>query len=136
MGLGPHGLEKEGLMRELESLSELAAQLGEIALVQRAVEDRSLERAARIVEKRAKDKIGEYQDQTGPFIAWPDLADSTQRERERLGFTPDDPGLRTGAMRDSIEHNVSDAEAHVGSNDDNLVYFELGTSKQPPRSVL
>ena len=30
----------------------------------------------------------------------------------------------------------ADGEAQVGSNDDKLVYFELGTSKQPPRSVL
>ena len=41
-----------------------------------------------------------------------------------------------GEMRDSIEHNVQVPEAHVGSNDDKLVWFELGTSKQPPRSVL
>ena len=39
-------------------------------------------------------------------------------------------------MRDSITHTVRDGEAHVGSDDDKLVYFELGTVNQPPRSVL
>ena len=39
-------------------------------------------------------------------------------------------------MRDSIEHTVLDGEAHVGSDDDHMVYFELGTTRQPPRSVL
>ena len=44
-------------------------------------------------------------------------------------------------MRDSIGHAVhtplfGEAEAVVGSNDDDLVYFEVGTEKQSPRSVL
>ena len=117
-------------------LLELAAKLGEIALAQHEMEHHALEKAAVVVEKRAKEKIGEYQDQTGPFIAWAELADATKEDRLRKGFTENDPGLRTGEMRDSIEHQVENSEAQVGSNDDHLVYFELGTSKQQPRSVL
>ncbi|MFO0906773.1 MAG: hypothetical protein U0794_00170 [Isosphaeraceae bacterium] len=117
-------------------LLELAAKFGEIALRQHEMERSALEKAAIIVEKRAKEKVGEYQDQAGPFIAWPELADATKEDRLRKGFTENDPGLRTGEMRDSIEHVVEGDEAQVGSNDDKLVYFELGTSKQPPRSVL
>lgn len=117
-------------------LLELAAHLGEIELRQHEMERRALEKAAKVVEKRAKKKIGEYQDQAGPFIAWPELADFTKDDRLRKGFTENDPGLRTGEMRDSIEHVVTGSEAHVGSNDDKLVWFELGTEKQPPRSVL
>ncbi len=117
-------------------LLELAAKFGEIALAQHEMENRALEKAAVLVETRAKEKIGEYQEQTGPFIAWPELADATKADRLRQGYTENDPGLRSGAMRDSIEHIVLDSEAQVGSNDDHLVYFELGTSKQPPRSVL
>ena len=117
-------------------LMELAAKLGEIALTQHEMERHALEKAAVIVEKRAKAKVGEYQEQAGPFIAWPELADATKDDRVRKGFTENDPGLRTGAMRDSIEHTVLDGEAHVGSDDDHMVYFELGTVNQPPRSVL
>ena len=117
-------------------LMELAAKFGEIELRQHEMEHRALEKAAVVVEKRAKEKIGEYQDQAGPFIAWPELADFTKEDRLRKGFTENDPGLRTGEMRDSIEHTVIDNEAHVGSDDDKLVWFELGTVNQPPRSVL
>ena len=117
-------------------LLELAAKLGEIALRQHEMEHNALEKAAVVVEERAKEKIGEYQEQAGPFIAWPELTDSTKEDRLRLGYTENDPGLRSGEMRDSIEHVVLDGEAQVGSDDDKLVWFELGTTKQPPRSVL
>jgi hypothetical protein len=117
-------------------LLELAAKLGEIALQQHEMEHRILEKAAVLVEKRAKEKVGEYQEQAGPFVAWQELADATKEGRLKQGYTEDDPGLRSGEMRDSIEHEVQVPEAHVGSDDDKLVWFELGTSKQPPRSVL
>ena len=39
-------------------------------------------------------------------------------------------------MRESITHQTEGMEAVIGSNDQNLVYFEMGTNKQPPRSVL
>lgn len=99
----------------------------------------ALERAAKVVEKEAKDSIGEYQDTSGPFVAWQDLADSTVTEKERLGFSPgDNPELRTGEMRDSIFHFVDAkaGKAFVGSNSDVLVYQELGTENMPPRSIL
>jgi HK97 gp10 family phage protein len=117
-------------------LLELAAKLGEIALNQHEMEHRALEKAARVVEKRAKEKIGEYQDQAGPFIAWPELAESTKADRVRQGFPEDEPLLRTGEMRDSIEHMVKDSEAYVGSNNDKAVWQELGTEHIPPRSFL
>ena len=123
-------------MIELHGFLELATKLGEVALAQHEMEHHALERAAKLVEKRAKEKIGEYQEQAGPFIAWPELADWTKEDRLKQGYTENDPGLRSGEMRDSIEHQVHVPEAHVGSDDDKLVWFELGTSKQPPRSVL
>jgi hypothetical protein len=101
-----------------------------------AIDHELLERIAVAVEKKAKDKIGEYQAEVGPFVAWAELAESTKQDRERQGYTENDPGLRSGEMRDSIEHHATFTEAHIGSNDDKLVYFELGTDKQPPRSVL
>ena len=117
-------------------LLELAAKLGEIALKQHEMEHHALETAAELVEKRAKDKIGEYQEQAGPFVGWADLAEFTKADRIAKGFPEDEPLLRTGAMRDSIEHIVGDGEAQVGSNSDIAVYQELGTAKIPPRSFL
>ncbi|MDE2354946.1 MAG: hypothetical protein KGL17_07985, partial [Betaproteobacteria bacterium] len=92
--------------------------------------------AAIVIEAEAKSEIGTYQEGAGPFVAWQELADSTKRDRVAKGFTENDPGLRTGAMRDSIEHATDGAQAFVGSNDDHLVWFEQGTRTQPPRSVL
>lgn len=101
-----------------------------------AHEHKALDHIGKIVAEEAKHELGTYQEAVGQFGAWPSLAESTQAERTRLGFTPDDPGLRSGAMRDSIEHVVADREAVIGSADEHLEYFELGTRHQPPRSVL
>jgi hypothetical protein len=99
-------------------------------------ENKALEKAAKLVEREAKRELGKYQDGAGPFGAWPELADRTQDDRVHKGFTANDPGRRSGEMADGIGHEVGDREAVVGSNDDEMVYFELGTEKQPPRSVL
>lgn len=90
----------------------------------------AMERACRVVEAEAKREIGTYQE------GWAELADSTKADRVRLGYSENDPGLRSGEMRDSIGHVVGHNEGVVGSDDDKLVWFELGTDKQPPRSVL
>lgn len=123
-------------MKTFGSLGEFALHLGELIVIQHEADNLALKRAALIIEKRAKEKIGEYQEQIGPFVAWADLAESTKADRIRKGYSEDEPGLRSREMRDSIEHQVESPEAHIGSNDDKLVFFELGTSKQPPRSVL
>lgn len=93
-------------------------------------EHNALEQAALIVEKEAKDLIGSEH----PF--WPQLADATIADRERKGYPADEPLLRTGELRGSIEHKVEGHVAHVGSDLDIAVYQELGTSKMPPRSFL
>jgi HK97 gp10 family phage protein len=133
-------MERDGLgaakMKSFDSFGGLAKHLLETVVAQHEMQQKGLEKAARVVEKRAKEKIGEYQDQVGPFIAWPELADSTKADRLRKGFSEDEPLLRTGAMRDSIEHMVVDNAAYVGSNSDIAVFQELGTSKMPPRSFL
>lgn len=123
-------------MKEFGTLAEMALHLG---VMEKAVEQQlrhGLGVVASAIQKTAKDEIGHYQRMTGPFAAWAPLAESTKEERKRLGYTPDDPGLRSGEMRDSIQKHVGAREAVVGSDDQNLVYFELGTNKQPPRSVL
>jgi hypothetical protein len=123
-------------VKEFSNITDFVKHLATVAVATRAAEHKILEKAAVMVEKRAKQKIGTYQEEIGPFIAWPELAESTKADRVRQGYSEDDPGLRSGEMRESIGHQVQGPEAQIGSNDDKLVYFELGTSRQPPRSVL
>lgn len=127
-------------MKEL-SLVGAIVEFGELVLASAIMDHEALTAAAKIVEKEAKSEIGHYQSGGGQFAPWAELADYTKDERVRLGFSENDPGLRNGDMRDSIGHKIDvpilgHAEAVVGSNDDHLVWFELGTPHQPPRSVL
>lgn len=118
------------MSHSFNSLAGFASFLtGMVAEVEHA-KHQALEEAAEIVETEAKRALGTYD------YGWPQLAQSTQDQRAHQGYTPNDPGLRSGAMQASIEHTVGHDEAHVGSNDDHLVYFELGTRRQPPRSDL
>jgi hypothetical protein len=91
-----------------------------------------LEKACVMVEKEAKDVIGTYQ------YDWPQLAESTQEQRAHLGYAANEPLLREGDMRASIEHIVVPHEhcGYVGSNSKIAVYQELGTHKIPPHSFL
>ena len=117
-------------MREL-NLLEFGRLLAQLSFDVEAAMHRSIKEACKILEEEAKGAIGTYQ------YGWTPLADSTKKERDRLGYAADKPGLRDGDMRDSIEHTIEGTrEAQVGSNDDNLVWFELGTKTQPPRPVL
>lgn len=92
----------------------------------------TLEEAARKVEEEAKRVIGTYD------YGWPQLQLSTQMQREQQGFDPNDPLLRTGELRDSIQHYVDEESrtAYVGSNNPIAKWQELGTSTIPPRSFL
>lgn len=117
-------------MSELLSLEAFAAVLTGLILGVDEANRHSLEKSAKIVEKEAKDAIGTYK------FGWPQLAPSTQKQREHEGFAPNEPLLRTGELRDSIEHKADHKEAHIGSDLDIAIYQELGTSKIPPRSFL
>jgi hypothetical protein len=122
-------------MSGLFSLFEMAAKLQGIAEDLTLAPEQIIERGCQIIEKEAKASLGSY------HRNWPQLAQSTQADRVRQGFPANEPGLRTGAMRDSIGHTVSvegdQVVGVVGSNDDHLVWFELGTSRgEPPRPVL
>ncbi|WP_424139364.1 HK97 gp10 family phage protein [Roseomonas chloroacetimidivorans] len=107
-------------------------------LAERADRERrsALDEAARVVQAEAKREIGDYQPAAPPFGAWPQLAESTQKDRVAQGFTANDPLLRTGKLRDSIGRRVGDGEAVVGSDLDVALYQELGTKTIPPRSFL
>jgi hypothetical protein len=124
-------------MADFNSLADFAKHLTGIIAYADHAEHHALEHAARIVETEAKRVIGTYD------YGWPPLAPATQADRARKGFSADEPLLRTGEMRDSIQHTVyrrgagfGAHEAEVGSNNDKAVWQELGTSTIPARSFL
>lgn len=106
----------------------------EVAIV--AAEHKALDAACRVIERDAKRQIGHYQDEVGGFPAWAELADSTEEEKARLGFPLGAPLLRTGELRDSIEHEVSGLEGVVGSKSDIAAYQEFGTATIPARPFI
>jgi hypothetical protein len=92
--------------------------------------------AGKLISDAAKHEIGTRQAGAGPFGDWPELADATKQDRIAQGYSENEPGLREGDMRDSIGHTVTAEAVHIGSDDQKLVWFEMGTPSQPPRSVL
>ncbi|MGZ5053483.1 MAG: hypothetical protein ACXWAT_00910 [Methylobacter sp.] len=123
-------------MREFSSFGAFAAHLLTLQASEALALHKGLKRVAVEVEKTAKAEIGHYQQGIGPFQAWPELAESTKQDRLNKGFTENDPLLRTGGLRDSIDHAVGGLEAVIGSNEDVMIYQELGTKTIPPRPVL
>jgi HK97 gp10 family phage protein len=90
-----------------------------------------LERAAQMVQKKAKSTIGKNNEN------WAPLALGTIADKQRKGFKTPAPLLRTGELRDSIEYTiVSDHEACVGTDLEYAKFLEFGTSRMPPRSFL
>lgn len=65
-----------------------------------------------------------------------DLAPATQDERERLGYTPNDPLLRDGKLlRDSIEEHHDIMFAAIGTSEPIAVVHEFGDEHIPARPV-
>ncbi|MDY3551402.1 hypothetical protein R5W24_000478 [Gemmata sp. JC717] len=123
-------------MKQFGDMGSFAAHLLTAAVAVQKAEHKLLAHVGKVVEKRAKAKIGEYQDAAPPFAGWAELADATKAERVKQGFPEDEPLLRTGDMRDSIGHTVQGNEVTIGSNNDKAVWQELGTETIPPRSFL
>lgn len=123
-------------MQQFASMTAFLEHLEAEALLATSRQAHALDVAARIVQDEAKHEIGTYQSAAGPFGAWPELADATKEGRADKGFPENDPLLRTGGLRDSIERASTEYDAEVGSNSDIAVYQEMGTDKIPPRSFL
>jgi HK97 gp10 family phage protein len=87
-----------------------------------------LERTCVLLEDSAKEALGTYE------FGWPPLQPETIARK----VTGDSPLLETGALRDSITHNVdaNGKEAAVGTDLDYAKYLEFGTSKMPARPFL
>jgi HK97 gp10 family phage protein len=91
-----------------------------------------IRKACEMIAAQARAAIGHEHEM------WPALAPSTIEDRVKKGFAANEPLLRTGALRDSIQWTTSASgmEGAVGSNSPIAVYQELGTSRIPPRSFL
>ena len=85
-------------------------------------------------EIEAKKVIGTY------LYGWPQLAPSTQADRVHHGYAANEPLLRTGEMRDSIEHKTTiepyGSAGVLGSYSLIALWQEMGTSRIPPRPFL
>ncbi|WP_337021823.1 phage virion morphogenesis protein [Pantoea anthophila] len=88
------------------------------------------------IEETAKEEIGIYQPAYGPFDAWAPLAESTKADRVRRGYSEDEPLLRSGELRDSIESEVVGLAAIVGTKSEIGLWQEVGTSHIPPRPFI
>jgi HK97 gp10 family phage protein len=98
--------------------------------------EKGLERALQVIQDDVVAQIGHYQEAIGNFPGWPALAESTEAQKERLGYPLDAPLLRTGDLRDSFSHEAQGHTGVVGSTDEAMVFHEFGTSKMPPRPAL
>jgi HK97 gp10 family phage protein len=123
-------------MKEFNSLAAFASHLLEAQVGTVVALHEGLKSIAVHVEKDAKDMIGFYQAETGPFPAWEPLAQSTEDEKARLGYPSDAPLLRTGDLKDSITHEIDGLEAVIGSQSDIAEYQEFGTNTIPPRPFI
>lgn len=116
-------------MSEMSILS-FVAQMGVMHAEMRHLEHEALERACEIIQHEARAAVGTYR------LGWPQLAQSTQDDRVRKGFPANEPLLRTGELRDLIQHQVIGSTGYVGSNDQRAVWNFLGTSRIPPRDPI
>jgi HK97 gp10 family phage protein len=92
--------------------------------------------SVKLIEKTAKNKIGHYQSESGPFQDWAELADATKEDRVRKGYSENEPLLREGDLRDSIQSEVRALTGVVGSKSPIAAYQEYGTAKIPPRAFI
>jgi hypothetical protein len=134
MGLRRDALEAQ-IMTEF-TIAGFAAHIEKLAAGMPALEMSILSRIGVRVTTAAKDKIGDYQGEAGPFAAWAPLKDATRADRLRAGYSEDDPLLRSGELRDSIEYVVVPPEVVIGSPLDIALWQEMGTATIPPRSFL
>lgn len=122
-------------MRTFNSLEKFSDHLKKVVMKKVAYEEKWGEFCAKLLEKESKDKIGHLQE------GWAPLADSTKKDKERLGyvFNADyNPLYREGDLRDSIKgvYNLSLHQILLGSFSEIMIYQALGTMHIPPRDPI
>lgn len=126
------------MIKRYSSFGALAKHFESVLLTERVRLVQSLEDSCILLENSAKEKFGKYQTADGEYPAWAELKTATKKQRVRAGYTPNDPLLRDGTLKESIHHSVDNVNltAIVGSNDKIMAYQEMGTATIPPRPVL
>lgn len=122
-------------MKEL-SLSQLAETIARSAGKVRFETELAVVAIAKDIQSTAKEKIGTYQNESHGFNAWAPLAESTMQQREKLGYTANDPLKRSGELQESITMRSDGNGAIVGTTEDVGLWMENGTEKIPPRPYL
>lgn len=132
---------------KLDSFSALAEALERRSIAAVTAARTALKVGAELVKTAAQESIGSYQPAKGDVPAWAPLSSATQEDRVAKGFTADDPLLRTGDLRDSIEiRPVGDDDVLVGVFDPEMQtiaaameygYYNVRAQKAvPPRSFI
>jgi hypothetical protein len=104
----------------------LARMLEKKAIEARAVPNEAARIVAPLLSEAVRDTIGH-----APPLQ--DLAATTQIERARLGYAPNDPLLRTGEYRESVNSFAAAQIAGAGSADPVSPIQEHGNSHIPGR---
>lgn len=125
-------------MRNFNGFGSFAKHLSALSMEGDAVAHEIAKKGGTLIQRDAKEKLGEYQMAAGPFNAWSELADSTKDDRVYKGFPENEPLLRTGELYESIELQVAGPEAVVASMDPIALWQECGTEDGhiPPRPFL
>lgn len=110
------------MTRRVEGFAEMASILNVASLRLRAAPELAAAITAPILVHTIKDIIGN----SPPLEA---LAESTQDEREKLGYARNEPLKRTGELQNSYEGVAVGNIAAAGSNDPVAGYQEFGTAR-------
>ena len=137
-------------MIEYKTFGGMSRHFAKLAMMGNEVTDAIAEQIATHIRDEAKAKLGEYQGASGPFGSWTRLAQATMDERVLLGFTDDEPLLRSGQLRDAIDSSLQIGGAAIGvphgahhgprgeveDVGDLAIRMEVGDGRTPPRPVL
>lgn len=128
------------MAKEFRSFKAFTTHLKKVMEAYERREKALLTITGRFIERESKAIIGHLQGTHGIFPAWPELAEATKKEKERLGYGDASnnwqPLLRTGEMRDSIGYTVVKDQVFIGSTSEIMIYQEQGTARIPARPVL
>lgn len=115
-------------MKRLSSLADLADHLDATAFKVGVAPFETAKITAPVLAQSVKDVFGH-----DPPLAT--LAESTQIERANLGYSPNEPLVRTGETRESVESIAVFNLAATGSTDPLARCAEDGSPNRPPRPV-
>lgn len=136
------------------TLAEFADHFTKMAAQAPRRERRALVASGARLARHSRGYIGDYQGAVGPFPAWKPLSVNTlmggispsgyhYQGKIELGFSPgDNPLMRTGHLRGSIQSEVRGRSAIIGSDDPVARWQEFGTQGSPkhfpipPRSFI